>query len=249
MKKLGLLLVAMLVLSGHGHASSKKPAYTMEISLHPIRMSITDLSSLLAKVNRFVLTSRAGTKESEISTINELALSDGVRRFQVSGDFSARTLESAPGVSYEASYNYRTLDGPITQVSIDLVDYRRKISISGYNQEHVEALAQLLSSYLQAYETYWGGFVIRFVGFFVFLIAGGAAGLVYSRHSVVKTSIATVTCFVLAFVILFNDSLTPGVVIYKGSPVYPGPLWTRDFLLEPSCYYYWCSSLGHIQAA
>lgn len=216
MKRLVFLFLVLFLLSAHSVVRSQEPEYTMEFSLLPIRMSVNDLSSLLSKINRFVLVTKAALPHSADRTINELALSDDVHRFQVSNDFSAHTLKSAPSTSLSASYTYRGLDSePISRVSIELNEYNRKISVSGRSEEQVEALAQLMRSEMQAYETYWGGIQIRFLGFLAFFIA--FAGLMYFRHPIAKAGVLLFSGTWL-FCFLFVTSLTPGAAIYKSSP-------------------------------
>jgi hypothetical protein len=213
MCKITRILVVLFFLTPEGFSYAAGPEYTMEISLHPLRMSVNDLSSLLLKVRHFI---------SAIPNINgatladELVLSDGLRRFQVKGDYSISTLRSAPEVAQKASYYFSASSGAVTRISLDLGDYGRTISVSGDNQEQVEALAQLLYSDLQMRETWFGGIFMRLTLCAVLLAFGFLVPLRLKRTaSQVSLSLLFM---VSAYYVGFNDNLFPGTLIFKDSP-------------------------------
>src|SRR5260370_3856708 len=123
-------------------------------------MSMEDVATILVRVKRYL--SASGSVHGVID--DELVLSDGVRRFRVTGDYSLESLRSAPDVSSHLSYRFISDgEGALSEVEIRLDDYSRSISVRGRNGEQVEGLAQLLQSEFQEHTTHMGGYFARLI--------------------------------------------------------------------------------------
>jgi hypothetical protein len=146
----GLALLLFAAASAARGQPTRDPEYTMEVALPAVRMSLADVATLLEKARGFL--SASGSLKDR--TTDTLTLSDGVRRFQLANDFSPTALKGAPNFSDEFSYSFIASAGPVTGVSIDLSDFRRRVSVKGPNQAQVEALAQLLQAEFQDHVTH-----------------------------------------------------------------------------------------------
>jgi hypothetical protein len=207
---IGLLLAANI---GRGEMSDRNPEYTMEVAFHPIRMSLADVSTLLRKVGRFLDVSGISSDNERFH--NVLVLADGVKRFEISGEYSFDALQSAPSVSYELYYSFLSHSGAaVNHVEINFDDYRRGIKVSGTSQEQVEALAQLLRSEIGNHETYFGGPFLRLFGG-AFVVMCSLAGFASRKHIVVRTLFAVLG--VAGVLLVFGESLLPGTAIFKDS--------------------------------
>jgi hypothetical protein len=196
--------------------SSSKPEYTMEFSLRPLRMSYRDLSKVILKVQDSISGSQVSS-EATAGIMNELVLKDGTRRFQTANDFSARALESAPRQAYEASYNFRTSGSAISQISIDLDDYKRGISVSGTNQGQVEGLAHLIRDDLGAFEGYWGGLITRMILAIIFSVALLALAS-RTKNAILGSVLGMASMLVVLLLLIAGARLIPGFVVYRDDP-------------------------------
>jgi hypothetical protein len=190
----------------------RAPEYTMEFSLPPVHMSVADVVALLEKTEHF-LSAAGATKDKTDS----LTLSDGVRRFTVTDDFSPSALKGAPTVSYHLAYHFLIGSGPVTGVSVDLDDFRRDISVTGQNQEQVEALARLLQAEFDEHVTHFAGPATRItVG--ISLVIVGLMVIDWTRKYWVMGAGALLFLGGLSAAFSYGTSWLPGAAIYKGSP-------------------------------
>jgi hypothetical protein len=186
----------------------------MEVALPAVRMSLADVATLLEKARGFL--SASGSLKDR--TTDTLTLSDGVRRFQLANDFSPTALKGAPNFSDEFSYSFIASAGPVTGVSIDLSDFRRRVSVKGPNQAQVEALAQLLQAEFQDHVTHAAGPTARLVVAIILILIGFILINYYEGRYWLLGVGALI--LLMGFGMVFNtgDFWLPGVAIYRGSP-------------------------------
>jgi hypothetical protein len=179
-------------------------------------MSQDDLARLLTQVQHLTRGSEQGPESERRIVRDELALSDGVRRFQVSQTYSPPTLKSAPAVAYKVSYNFQSRDEDVSNVSIELRDFSRSVSVTGADEAKVEAVAQLIGAGLRDHETLSGGPLFRLVAaFLVFLLSPLTYRLFHDWRGVAFGA----STYALGFVVFFGTSrLFPGAAVYRGEP-------------------------------
>jgi len=190
----------------------RAPEYTMDFSLPAVHMSVADVVALLEKTKHFLSAAGSGQHNTD-----SLTLSDGVRRFTVTDDFSSSALKGAPTVSYHLSYHFLTGAGPVTGVSFDLDDFSREISVTGQNQEHVEALARFLQAEFDDHVTHFAGTTARFL-VSISLVIVGLMVINLARSYWLMGAGALLSLGGLGAGLTRGTSWLPGTAIYKGSP-------------------------------
>jgi len=100
-----------------------------------------------------------------------LTVDDGVVRISVSGDFSPPAFSGAPQTAYSVTYNYSGCrEAPISDVSLWLTDYVRKLSVTGRSADQVQVLTSVATEDLTRFESSLGGPMFRIVGSAILLV-------------------------------------------------------------------------------
>lgn len=190
-------------------AWSAPPQFRIETSIGALRIPASDLGVLIGKVEHL---SRSSAGIAPDSQRGELALSDGVRTFQVSGDYSARSLEAAPKKSTEVSYSFYNAESAISQVSIELGNFDRTITVKGMDEARVESLAEFISAELRKHETYatgeWPRLGLALLSALLVVVAW--------RGGLVPAPLAFLIVGFVSFFLGSATSILPGTVIYQG---------------------------------
>ena len=213
-----VVLLGWIVLSpGYAFAAS---SFSRSHEFSPMKMSQADLTEIIRKTREQI---SRGKDDSGKFFIEELRLTDGTSTTTLKDNFLLEDISRAPKQVLRVNYSFHRPDGGISDVSIELNDYERRLTVSGVAPDHVEAAFLLLKSNLAMHESSFalGGtnfrlvlMMVGLIGFGLFSVFGNALwrlpgwwSLLYSLPLV----IAQILMFTLPWARWF-----PGFELYLG---------------------------------
>jgi hypothetical protein len=194
--------------------------YTKSAEVPPLRISYTELQSVLSKASTLAATANAGAQVRR----EELAIKSGVVTVTLPGHNLIQTTARVPEKIESLTYSYSAADpAKITRISIDLSDYRRTVAVEGQSPEQVDAVFAVLREDLLAVSSALGGTGIRNLGFptvWLLLTAMGWCGANwYAKRTPLSLAIllSAASLVVLLIAIPF-DELLSGFWAVNGEP-------------------------------
>jgi len=124
--------------------------------LPPLKLGATDLDAILLKTHSLIDEAN-GPGDSGLETV----------KINIDGqDIEIPHLSLASSVAFPNevfgfSYMYQQADKPVSQVTIDLGDSSRRVSVSGDSADEVDALSKMLATDFRRYATPVGGVKFR----------------------------------------------------------------------------------------
>ena len=124
--------------------------------LPPLKLGATDLDAILLKTHSLIDEAN-GHGDSGLETV----------KVNIDGqDIEIPHLSLASSVAFPNevfgfSYMYQQADKPVSQVTIDLGDSSRRVSVSGDSADEVDALSKMLATDFRRYATPVGGVKFR----------------------------------------------------------------------------------------
>lgn len=147
------LLLATLTMSAQGREFSHNR------DLPPLKLAAADLDSILLKAQSLIAAANGPLAEQE-SARESVKL--GVRGHEIEiPHFSMASSVAFPRELFRFSYSYNRPDKPISSVTFDFSDYSRRVSVTGKDEDQVEALSKLVEKDLLHYSTAIGGATFR----------------------------------------------------------------------------------------
>ena len=201
-------------------AIAEEPTYTKSTSLPPIRITYSELQSVLDKSAPLMLSANAAfatRAPTEKVRIKHGELQVEVVGHQLQGG-NAKLPKIATELVYTASaYSLDTV--PIATISLSFYDFDRKITVEGRSAEQVDAVFASLKSDFLALSSPFGGSLFRaYSGLFIFLLCLNVAlvGVISWLATRRTTTVVPVAFAILSLVLLFT---LPFEVILAGFSV------------------------------
>lgn len=153
------VLISLCLLIAASSLSAEGKEFSENHELSPIRLSASDLDTILNKTHAFIAFAN-GPSTEQASARESVKL--GVRGHEIEiPHFSLASSVAFPREVYKFAYTYNQPHKPISSVTIDLGDYSRHVSVSGQAAGQVEALSKLLESDFLRYSSRIGGATFR----------------------------------------------------------------------------------------
>ena len=209
-----LWLIASLV-----WPASAQTNYSKTTEFPALRISVSDLQDILAKVNSLIMAANTSSKIQFLR--EEIEVRNGDLKIKISGHLLETTGVKIPKTVDVFEYDYSNRDGTaISNLNMRFGDYSRALTVSGNSPDQVDAVFSALRDHIQKLSTPFGGSGHRsFLGFFIFaLLAYALIGLIIfyfqSRHKIILVSISLVgLLLVLLFTLPLGDMLAGFVAV------------------------------------
>jgi len=199
-------------------ASTMAATYSRSAQLTPVRMSQSELLSIVGRIRAFVDFANRDIEPERRS--EKFELEGGPSKLVLTGRFGASELAGAPEFATRVLYWYRVnRDAPISDVSIWLSDYSRELAVEGTSREQVEALVSLMSQDLGARSIPFGGRMQRLFGGLVLMLVGwgvvALSNLARNRRIQIALMVSGLLLVLCTIVLPWSDWL-PGTAVYPG---------------------------------
>jgi hypothetical protein len=149
------LTLATLSLSANGREFSHSR------DLPPLKLAAADLDIILLKAQSLIAAANGPSSEQD-SGRESVKL--GVRGKEIEiAHFSMASSVAFPKEVFRFSYSYRRPGKPISSVTLDFSDHSRRVSVTGKDEDQIEALSKLFENNLLRYSTRIGGATFRHV--------------------------------------------------------------------------------------
>jgi len=199
--------------------SAKSAEFSESRTLPPLKLSATDLDTILYKVHASIASANGATGDEE-SARESVKL--GVRGHEIEiPHFSLASSVAFPKELFKFSYSYNRPDKPISSVIIDLDDYSRRVSVTGTAEDQVKAASDMFEKDLLPFSTAIGGALFRRVTglcltviFLASLGIGGAWWLRTRTHNALVMLICSIVGLLLVFLLPWHRYL-PGFALYQ----------------------------------
>jgi hypothetical protein len=213
------VFISLCLLIAGSSLSAEGKEFSENHELPPIRLSASDLDTILNKTHAFIAFTKGPSTEQE-SARESVKL--GVRGHEIEiPHFSLASSVTFPREVYKFAYTYNQPDKPISSVTIDLGDYSRHVSVSGQAAGQVEALSKLLESDFLRYSSRIGGATFRrvvgvclSVGLLTSLGLSGAYWWRTRTYSALGMLICSSVGLLLVLLLPWNKYL-PGFALYQ----------------------------------
>ncbi len=140
-----------------------KPGHPQEVSrsveLLPVRMTYADLARLVGKIHEFMKVANSTSDHENV--FERMDLQGTLAALSLDRNFSASAFEYAPPVAYSLYYNYESPNAVISQITIFMQYWDRRVTIKGRSPDQVLALMAIITESLGENETYMSGMFFR----------------------------------------------------------------------------------------
>ena len=203
------------------NAADDAPVFTRSSTVGPVGISQEQLIADIRKLEALAKTANAAIPPDKIE--HSLILTDGVNSMRVPGDFTTTTLSGAPPVATSATFSYRAMRAPVSNIEIRLHDLERRITVEGTSAEQVEAVANAAATAVSTNTILFGGFLHRSIaGVVILLIALALPGVAFLvRQRAFKWAFnLSGPLLSLSIWILPWDRWFPGTAVYRGDAAF-----------------------------
>jgi hypothetical protein len=146
----------------------------------------------------------------------------GVRGKEIEiAHFSMASSVAFPREVFRFSYSYKRPGKPISSVTLDFSDYSRRVSVTGKDEDQIEALSKLFENDLLRYSTRIGGATFRHVmgvclsvAFLTSLIVSSAYWWNTRRYNALGMLICSVLGLLLLLLVPWHKYL-PGFALHQ----------------------------------
>ena len=160
-----MVFVAPLIVIAFGASPTPAQEVSRTAQISPVRLTYTDLATLMGKIHEFVRVANA-TAKPEHTLLESMDLSGPLTSLTLKEDFSARAFAYAPPVTYSVDFIYEIYgpsDAEISSIRIVMDDWKREITVKGRAPDQVLALVAIVTESLRERETIMGGPPFRVV--------------------------------------------------------------------------------------
>jgi hypothetical protein len=172
-----ILLLFLLLADNDLFAAEAEPQYTRTRQLPALKMTFTDMQSVLDKAAHLIADANKEAKEADkakrpleliflqSSPRETLTLGTGPDEIQIAGHrFPANAR--VPKAAYALSYSYSWAEAPVSKLELDLRDYARRLSVSGTAVDQIEAISAAVEGDLSQHSAI-GGDAVRYFGMLI----------------------------------------------------------------------------------
>lgn len=200
--------------------------YSRSINLPPLQLSYRVLQQLSVDVERMVC---PVPPKSQTADCARITIADETRSIVFTSGRQITRFDSLPAKATEFSFNYYGRERSISQVNIDLSEYRRALSVKGSEPPQVDALIAMLRDRLSEHSVFLRGFNVRSVFLLLFYIAYCCViglAVLFAVYAYKRPLVGAAVGFAgfLGFFVAFDrvesmlEKLLPAFVIYQGNP-------------------------------
>lgn len=195
--------------------------YTKTAEIPPLRVSFTDLQSVLDKTEKLAANANANAKPRR----EEVAMKAGAIQVTIQGRLLAPPNAKVPDQIDSLTYTYSAPDqSPVTRVYFDFSDYRRTLTVEGPSPEQVDALFAVTREDLTNLSSGLGGSSIKILlgqpAYILLVLAMFLSGAIwYEKRSSKSLAVLLSAAAVMALLVTMpiNDLLA-GFMAIRGEP-------------------------------
>jgi hypothetical protein len=171
---------ALLLLLGVEIRAESPATYQRSTELPAVRMSYTDFVQIATRAKSIADNANQSLQPEEHRR-EKMEAASGERRLRTPAIFADADLRKAPSVAYEVSYTYSRSGAPISEVSLQMHNRVRFLSVEGTAPDQVDALFASIRESISEHQTLFGGALPNFA-FFLLVLATGLFSVMYVLH-------------------------------------------------------------------
>jgi len=204
-------------------AAPLSPQIQREFQTKPLRLTYEELSHFLNELITLADTANRAEEDTQrrYPRIVRLSIAAGEDTMKLTELKSLPQLRGLAPVAYGIRFSYEAYGNPISDITIDLGDFTRRVTIAGTDAAQIQAIPSYTRQRLDSYTTWFGGVLLRMLSgttllvIAILLAVGGLS--IYFRGKLVPAQKTIGVLLIASVVLLPWEAWLPGTAVYAGS--------------------------------